>query len=83
MDRMGLYGDMPTMQGNDGGDAQDKPANEAAGPGFARGSGPGKQNTIKAAGSATNEGGSRFETPPAYRRRVADYFRRLAEDLDE
>jgi hypothetical protein len=83
MDRMGLYGNMPTMQGNDGGNPE-KSQNEAAGPGFARGArSPENQNTIKATGSTANEGTSRFEAPPVYRRRVADYFRRLAEDLDE
>jgi hypothetical protein len=80
---MGLYGDLPTMQGNEGHDGEDRPANEAAAAGFARSGGPGKQNTVTLTGGGAGEGTSRFEAPPVYRRRVADYFRRLAEDLDE
>jgi hypothetical protein len=84
MDRMGLYGDLPAHGGSDGGTGEELPADEAAGRGFARnGDGRENRNTVTADGAAAAEGTSRFEAPPVYRRRVADYFRRLAEDINE
>lgn len=78
----GMYGQLPVSLGLLGGSGE----SDAAADGMGGSSSPGgaeTPNTITAFGASTSAPNTRHEAPAAYRRRVADYFRRLAEELEE
>jgi hypothetical protein len=79
----GMYGHLPVALGLLGGDGRsDDPAGDAGRQSSAPG-GADRPGTITATGPTTAAPTARNEPPATYRRRVADYFRRLAEELDE
>jgi hypothetical protein len=80
MKNVGLYGNLPTMQASSGRGS----GNKQAGDGRRVGAAPmGEQSTRVA---ATNAGETKVlgdvegRTPPTYRRRVSEYFRRIADE---
>jgi len=80
---MGLYGNLPALGGNDAGGLND----DGGGTGD-RGRGSEQDegaptNDVRSVGDGPVDEGSRLDAPLPYRRRVADYFRRLAEDADD
>lgn len=79
---VGLYGDMPAMAGGDGGSDVTNRPDESTAPGYARDGKRANREKIATGAASGSETGEVVEIPLPYRRRVADYFRRLSEDLD-